>query len=46
MPRRARQLSSTGIYHIMLRDINQQQILEDKEDNEEFIEVLKDKTAN
>ena len=42
MPRRARQLSPTGIYHIMLRGINQQQILEDIEDNEKFIEILKD----
>lgn len=42
MPRRARQLSSTGIYHIMLRGINQQEILEDREDNEKFIRILKD----
>jgi putative transposase len=42
MPRRARQLSSTGIYHIMLRGINQQQILEDREDNVKFIGILKD----
>jgi putative transposase len=42
MPRRARQLSSTGIYHIMLRGINQQQILEDKEDNEKFLEILRE----
>ena len=42
MPRHARKLSSIGLYHIMLRGINQQQILEDKEDNEKFIEILKD----
>ncbi|HHU29921.1 MAG: transposase [Bacillota bacterium] len=42
MPRHARRLSSTGIYHIMLRGINQQQILEDREDNKKFIEILKD----
>jgi|GEM_PF-1150835 len=36
MPRGARQLNSTGIYHIMLRGTNQQQILEDKEDNGKF----------
>jgi putative transposase len=42
MPRRSRQLSSTGIYHIMLRGINRQQILEDREDNERFIKILKD----
>lgn len=42
MPRCARRLSSTGIYHIMLRGINQQQILEDREDNEKFLRILKD----
>lgn len=42
MPRCARRLSSTGIYHIMLRGINQQQILEDREDNEKFLKILKD----
>jgi hypothetical protein len=42
MPRRARQLSSTGIYRLMLRGINQQQMLEDREDNEKFLEILKD----
>ena len=42
MPRQARKLSSTGMYHIMLRGINQQQILEDREDNRKFIEILKD----
>ncbi|NLL46620.1 MAG: transposase [Clostridiales bacterium] len=40
MSRKARQLSSAGIYHIMLRGINQQQIMEDREDNEKFIEIL------
>ena len=42
MPRQARRQSESGIYHIMLRGINQQQIFEDEEDNEKFIEVLKD----
>jgi REP element-mobilizing transposase RayT len=41
MPRQARRQSESGIYHIMLRGINQQQIFEDEEDNEKFIEVLK-----
>lgn len=40
MPRQARKLSSTGIYHIMLRGINRQQIFEDNEDRERFIETL------
>lgn len=42
MPRQARKRSKTGIYHIMLRGINQQQIFEDSEDFEKFLEVLKD----
>ncbi len=42
MPRQARRLSKTGIYHTMLRGINRQQIFEDKDDYEKFIEVLKD----
>ena len=42
MPRQARAKSESGIYHIMLRGINGQQIFEDEEDNQKFIEVLKD----
>lgn len=42
MPRQARKKSGTGIYHIMLRGINQQQIFEDSEDYEKFLQVLKD----
>ncbi|WP_416358821.1 transposase [Desulforamulus putei] len=40
MPRRARQSSKTGIYHIMLRGINRQSIFEDDEDREKFLQVL------
>ncbi len=32
MPRQARKESGTGIYHVMLRGINRQDIFEDKED--------------
>ncbi|MBO5439033.1 MAG: transposase [Clostridia bacterium] len=42
MPRCARLKSKTGIYHIMLRGINQQQIFEDDEDNSKFISILKE----
>lgn len=42
MPRKAREKSESGIYHIMLRGINQQQIFEDDEDKEKFIQILKD----
>ena len=41
MPRTLRQKSESGIYHIMLRGINQQVIFEDDEDYEKFIEILK-----
>ena len=40
MPRQARQQSESGIYHIMLRGINQQNIFEDKEDKERFLQTL------
>ena len=42
MPRQARKKSSVGIYHIMLRGVNQQQIFEDGEDCDKFLQVLKD----
>ena len=42
MPRQARKKSNTGIYHIMLRGVNQQQIFEDQEDCDKFLQVLKD----
>ena len=40
MPRNARKKSSTGIYHVMLRGINKQQIFEDDEDRQRFLETL------
>lgn len=45
MSRQARKKSSSGIYHIMLRGINQQQIFEDSEDFNKFLQVLKDSKA-
>ena len=45
MPRTARKKSESGIYHIMLRGINQQVIFEDEEDNHKFLEVLNDYKA-
>ena len=42
MPRQARRKSESGIYHVMLRGINQQQIFEDSEDCEKFLQILKD----
>ena len=40
MPRQARRKSESGIYHIMLRGINQQQIFEDEEDGFRFLKTL------
>lgn len=41
MPRQARQLSQTGIYHIMLRGINKQMLFEDDEDRQKLMDYLK-----
>lgn len=41
MPRRARRKSESGIYHIMLRGVNNQQIFEEREDYEKFLNILK-----
>ena len=40
MPRQARKKSESGIYHIMLRGINRQQIFEDDEDRDRFLDTL------
>jgi putative transposase len=40
MPRSAREKSSTGIYHVVLRGINKQSIFEDNEDRHYFLERL------
>ena len=45
MPRKAREKSESGIYHIMLRGINKQVIFEDEEDNLKFLETLKNYKA-
>jgi REP element-mobilizing transposase RayT len=42
MPRKAREKSSTGIYHVMLRGINRQIIFEDNEDYEKLIRVIEE----
>jgi len=42
MPRRAREKSSTGIYHVMIRGINKQIVFEDNEDYEKFMRIIKD----
>ena len=40
MPRQARKKSQSGIYHIMFRGINRQQIFEEAEDNYKFLSIL------
>lgn len=42
MPRKAREKSESGIYHVMLRGINKQHIFLDDEDFEKFLWVLHD----
>ena len=41
MPRKPREKSSTGVYHVILRGINGQVIFQDNEDYEKFIETIK-----
>lgn len=41
MPRYARKKSQNGIYHIMLRGINRQDIFEDDEDRQRLVETIK-----
>ena len=40
MPRYARIKSRTGIYHVMLRGINRQDLFEDDKDRQRFVETL------
>ena len=41
MPRSARKRSASGIYHIMLRGINRQDIFHDEDDKQRFLGILK-----
>lgn len=45
MPRTARDQSATGIYHVMIRGINRQDIFDAPEDYRKFIETLAELTA-
>ena len=42
MPRAARKISKTGIYHTMLQGINQQLIFIEDEDYKKFLEIIAD----
>ncbi|EEG77668.1 transposase [Dethiobacter alkaliphilus] len=41
MPRTARKLSSTGLYHIILRGVNREAVFIDDEDRRQFLKILK-----
>lgn len=41
MPRTARKLSDTGIYHVMMRGVNKQEIFQDDEDRKKLLQILK-----
>lgn len=41
MPRQARKVSGTGIYHVMLRGINRQDIFENRSENRPLIYAFK-----
>ena len=45
MPRQARKKSNSGIYHIILRGVNRQQIFEDNEDYYKFLQVVEESKA-
>lgn len=42
MPRKSRTISSNGIYHIILRSVNQHIIFEDESDYQKFLYILSD----
>ena len=41
MARQIRKKSGTGVYHVMLRGINRQDIFEDDEDYQQMVSILK-----
>ena len=41
MPSRPREISSLGIYHVVYRGVNKQQIFEDEDDYGKFLTVLR-----
>lgn len=40
MARQARELSESGVYHVMIRGINYQRIFEDEQDQEKYLRLL------
>ena len=41
MPRKTREISGTGIYHVMMRGTNKQNIFEDSEDYLRIMTILR-----
>ena len=41
MPRKTREISGTGIYHVMMRGTNKQNLFEDSEDYLRFMTILR-----
>lgn len=41
MPREARRKSATGVYHVILRGANRQEIFHDEEDDMKFLDIIK-----
>ena len=46
MPRKARELSATGIHHIWIRGINQQRLFEEDTDYEQLLSILEETKDN
>ncbi len=46
MPRQVRQVSRTGIYHLIVRGINREVIFHDDEDRQRYLETLTQITAD
>ena len=44
MPRQARTISATNVYHAIFRGVNKQQVFEDDEDYIRFLNVLRRQT--
>ena len=40
MPRRARQIAESGIYHVMMRGVNRDAIFLEEEDGDRFLHAL------
>lgn len=44
MSRKSREISPTGVYHVMLRGINRGRIFDDEQDCRKFVKILRQVT--